>query len=166
MSGVTTPGTRPARLGKGEPPAGRTLPPQGSGHGSPLEYPTPLQAAPPGAGGAGAKGTHAATRRSAVPVGGTATGSDCRDMKGETIAIFLQNPVWSSSGHLNAGVKDESNSLEGVKPALGATSDLYFSEGGHHRKFSGKLFGKPNVCLLYTSPSPRDATLSRMPSSA
>ena len=25
---------------------------------------------------------------------------------------------------------------------------------------------KPDVCLLYTSPSPRDATLSRMPSSA
>ena len=24
----------------------------------------------------------------------------------------------------------------------------------------------PNTCLLYTSPSPRDATLSRMPSSA
>ena len=24
----------------------------------------------------------------------------------------------------------------------------------------------PNACLLYTSPSPRDATLSRMPSSA
>ena len=26
--------------------------------------------------------------------------------------------------------------------------------------------GKINACLLYTSPSPRDATLSRMPSSA
>ena len=25
---------------------------------------------------------------------------------------------------------------------------------------------RPNICLLYTSPSPRDATLSRMPSSA
>ena len=25
---------------------------------------------------------------------------------------------------------------------------------------------KSNICLLYTSPSPRDATLSRMPSSA
>ena len=25
---------------------------------------------------------------------------------------------------------------------------------------------KPWICLLYTSPSPRDATLSRMPSSA
>ena len=26
--------------------------------------------------------------------------------------------------------------------------------------------GEPTLCLLYTSPSPRDATLSRMPSSA
>ena len=26
--------------------------------------------------------------------------------------------------------------------------------------------GKSYICLLYTSPSPRDATLSRMPSSA
>ena len=26
--------------------------------------------------------------------------------------------------------------------------------------------GRPESCLLYTSPSPRDATLSRMPSSA
>ena len=28
------------------------------------------------------------------------------------------------------------------------------------------LVSLPGVCLLYTSPSPRDATLSRMPSSA
>ena len=28
------------------------------------------------------------------------------------------------------------------------------------------LHGKDYTCLLYTSPSPRDATLSRMPSSA
>ena len=37
--------------------------------------------------------------------------------------------------------------------------------------FSGTIFdnislGDKNICLLYTSPSPRDATLSRMPSSA
>ena len=30
----------------------------------------------------------------------------------------------------------------------------------------GKVFIETYVCLLYTSPSPRDATLSRMPSSA
>ena len=29
-----------------------------------------------------------------------------------------------------------------------------------------EMFHKGNICLLYTSPSPRDATLSRMPSSA
>ena len=28
------------------------------------------------------------------------------------------------------------------------------------------FFGRSNVCLLYTSPSPRDRTRSRMPSSA
>ena len=31
---------------------------------------------------------------------------------------------------------------------------------------AGKLVGEDIYCLLYTSPSPRDATLSRMPSSA
>ena len=29
-----------------------------------------------------------------------------------------------------------------------------------------KSDGQPHTCLLYTSPSPRDATLSRMPASA
>ena len=32
--------------------------------------------------------------------------------------------------------------------------------------FESSLGEYPNACLLYTSPSPRDATLSRMPSSA
>ena len=33
-------------------------------------------------------------------------------------------------------------------------------------KILASEFGANNICLLYTSPSPRDATLSRMPSSA
>ena len=36
----------------------------------------------------------------------------------------------------------------------------------HHPFTSPKKEEIPNICLLYTSPSPRDATLSRMPSSA
>ena len=32
--------------------------------------------------------------------------------------------------------------------------------------FSTENWNRPKICLLYTSPSPRDATLSRMPSSA
>ena len=34
------------------------------------------------------------------------------------------------------------------------------------RSFQNELTGEFSDCLLYTSPSPRDATLSRMPSSA
>ena len=38
---------------------------------------------------------------------------------------------------------------------------------GVSRKYAtNTAFGDLQVCLLYTSPSPRDATLSRMPSSA
>ena len=35
-----------------------------------------------------------------------------------------------------------------------------------HEKKTGKKLDITKTCLLYTSPSPRDATLSRMPSSA
>ena len=34
------------------------------------------------------------------------------------------------------------------------------------RPSGGRIDGQSTICLLYTSPSPRDATLSRMPSSA
>ena len=44
---------------------------------------------------------------------------------------------------------------EGSKTANTALVEAYREE-----------FGNPGDCLLYTSPSPRDATLSRMPSSA
>ena len=45
---------------------------------------------------------------------------------------------------------------------------LYFSEVGHQRKCMSDQFYTDynNDCLLYTSPSPRDGLLSRMPSSA
>ena len=44
----------------------------------------------------------------------------------------------------------------------------YVPEGGTERDYRNiKIFMCPSYpCLLYTSPSPRDATLSRMPSSA
>ena len=39
-----------------------------------------------------------------------------------------------------------------------------YAEEAHRGQ--GRRTGHPYICLLYTSPSPRDATLSRMPSSA
>ena len=53
---------------------------------------------------------------------------------------------------------------------LGATvSAQYTSEIGRAQlvmAIVGALMGKTGICLLYTSPSPRDRSLSRMPSSA
>ena len=34
------------------------------------------------------------------------------------------------------------------------------------KRFNQRAYGLPETCLLYTSPSPRDRTRSRMPSSA
>ena len=46
--------------------------------------------------------------------------------------------------------QDKTDSLEQVDAAMGKSDDA----------------DSPNICLLYTSPSPRDRTRSRMPSSA
>ena len=53
--------------------------------------------------------------------------------------------------------KDQGNFVKELQGATGTG----FADGTHvHKDWWAK------TCLLYTSPSPRDATLSRMPSSA
>ena len=53
---------------------------------------------------------------------------------------------------------------------LGADKDApnlkFLFTDHHHSHAASAYFPSPYTCLLYTSPSPRDATLSRMPSSA
>ena len=61
----------------------------------------------------------------------------------ELIAHFVTN----SDGRLNKPIFDQSN----------------IREGWYEMVFHA---GKYLVCLLYTSPSPRDRSISRMPSSA
>ena len=53
------------------------------------------------------------------------------------------------------------NKPDSIMPMVqdGATKDEVLEQTGH-------TVGLDNVCLLYTSPSPRDGLLSRMPSSA
>ena len=51
-------------------------------------------------------------------------------------------------------------------PMVMAGTSLKWSEGGEHLAAFLEKTGVPCFCLLYTSPSPRDGLLSRMPSSA
>ena len=50
--------------------------------------------------------------------------------------------------------------------AIAATLDIHTSTAREWIRVGHALDELPEICLLYTSPSPRDATLSRMPSSA
>ena len=55
--------------------------------------------------------------------------------------------------------------VSGILPPIGEQAWLdEFSQYQQSPQY--KLVNKGMACLLYTSPSPRDATLSRMPSSA
>ena len=67
-------------------------------------------------------------------------------------------------------VKDARNALEGVE-LTEEQMDQAVNHGVHDVAESGTIVSASlapsgGSCLLYTSPSPRDATLSRMPSSA
>ena len=50
--------------------------------------------------------------------------------------------------------------------ALLDREDVLILDYRTHEEYSGARVSGPNACLLYTSPSPRDGLLSRMPSSA
>ena len=59
-------------------------------------------------------------------------------------------------------LESDKASMEIPSEMSGVVSEILISEG--EEVTTGQLLLK--ICLLYTSPSPRDATLSRMPSSA
>ena len=68
----------------------------------------------------------------------------------------------------NQELKDSEGNVIGMEPTLNWQFPSNFGMGemiGHH---GWQQVGDdcPNTCLLYTSPSPRDRTRSRMPSSA
>ena len=78
----------------------------------------------------------------------------------ETIGVLAHEIGHLKAGHVprrDAAIAD-ANSAN----ALAALAAIAVAAGGGGDAAAGVLIG----CLLYTSPSPRDATLSRMPSSA
>ena len=70
----------------------------------------------------------------------------------------LENPNFSFElNELIQKIKSENNQ---------ETEDLFSTINSLREKLDQSIFEKNNACLLYTSPSPRDGTSSRMPSSA
>ena len=66
--------------------------------------------------------------------------------------------------NIKKGLKLMCREIEmGVAAAQHAIANSAVGAGSYEPERIGTMFGS---CLLYTSPSPRDATLSRMPSSA
>ena len=82
----------------------------------------------------------------------------------------------SSGGHLSD--KRNSSNEKTIRVVIPVSSEVRNSDRGNVEEFRFDVFWNRNAypiagygpqtqtCLLYTSPSPRDATLSRMPSSA
>ena len=63
-------------------------------------------------------------------------------------------------GNVALDIASRGESVTAMKKALGGTASLSLKDGAI------KGINLAQTCLLYTSPSPRDRTRSRMPSSA
>ena len=73
------------------------------------------------------------------------------------IAAFINQERQRQETHLEL-IASENFASRAVMQAQGSVLTNKYAEGLPSKRYYG--------CLLYTSPSPRDATLSRMPSSA
>ena len=103
----------------------------------------------------------------ATSFSGALTGNVTGDVQGDVTGDVTGNVT----GNINA------SSATGISTVgiLTAYSSININVGGGSTEIAtelkakastGKAIAMSMVCLLYTSPSPRDATLSRMPSSA
>ena len=70
---------------------------------------------------------------------------------------IIETIVKKSNSHV---VRTKVGSVEVSRKMVTDDALIGYEENG------GFMFGKHNHCLLYTSPSPRDLSTSRMPSSA
>ena len=79
--------------------------------------------------------------------------------------------VFLTEGLLSADIEDHEEAIENYDKALEIVEsvEIYLNKGvslAELERFEEALECYDKACLLYTSPSPRDRTRSRMPSSA
>ena len=80
--------------------------------------------------------------------------------------IISQTSRFFTGVEIHPGAKIGKNLFidHGMGVVIGETAEIGDNVTIYHAVTLGG--SSPSICLLYTSPSPRDATLSRMPSSA
>ena len=86
--------------------------------------------------------------------------NDTQDLYIEIPHYILQNLNWEEGDELAWSIKANQIILTKVKDAGSTKEEPTMSD------YDWYTVKAAYICLLYTSPSPRDATLSRMPSSA
>ena len=87
----------------------------------------------------------------------TATGGGQYDI----INISMQEaPIWGAAGWIEPLSFSADYDVDDILPAMRAG----LSHDG--TLYAAPFYGESSICLLYTSPSPRDKRQSRMPSSA
>ena len=68
---------------------------------------------------------------------------------------------------IKSSLQNKENEFKETSVLISTNENLVETTSGKINSLKDKLIdGSISTCLLYTSPSPRDATLSRMPSSA
>ena len=77
----------------------------------------------------------------------------------------------SAAPSISIGISDKDRAaiVAGLSKLLAETYTLYLTTHNFHWNVTGPMFNTLHtmfICLLYTSPSPRDYAASRMPSSA
>ena len=94
----------------------------------------------------------------------TSSPTSCSNNGSVTITITGGNPVFCY--RINGGACQYSGSRTHTFTGLYSGNYTVTVEDGQSSESQSVSVGGNYTCLLYTSPSPRDATLSRMPSSA
>ena len=84
-----------------------------------------------------------------------------RDKEGQPVRTSLNEPMLQELAEIGDGAYFNISDGDQVITSLRQRIDRI-----EKREFEARSFTEYESCLLYTSPSPRDATLSRMPSSA
>ena len=82
------------------------------------------------------------------------------------LLIIILITSCNQTADINSNLEDESEKIIEAIYEVPLILEDEFKQENNLDDWSEFIRLEYNICLLYTSPSPRDATLSRMPSSA